>query len=627
MKILLATFAILMFVSTTAQTTFLDLIAIPDSVKKRASVIKQSENTVFEVTNIDRATLDAQETYTVMSEEGKGVLFFSQESTKWMTLDEAEIRVFDLMGKQVNKYKKKDMTTVAIGDGLVEDGALTYFRVPASSYPITVEYRYKLKFSGTLFYPDYVIRRSGESVVNSTFTARVPKELDLRYREKNIQLKPVITDDGKMKVYQWTVHNMPPVEYEEGASKSRNPTIVLAPNKFSLYGHEGDLTSWNSFGQWLSSLYTGMDVLPDDRKQFYRDMVKDAKTDKEKARLIYDYLQKNFRYVSIQLGIGGYKPFPADFTDQKKYGDCKGLSNFMKAALAAVGVKSYVAIVNAEYNSEPVDPAFPENGFNHVILCVPQPKDSFWLECTSNLVDFTTLGTFTEDRNALLVTESGGVLVHTPSSKCTENTLYSQTVVNIMDDGSGTTKTTFHPTGEFKEKMFDVLKDKEDDKKEFVVNDLGVKQPDEFVLAEEKSNGDPSVNLEMKIEKIPEFRAGTKMFINPRLYKLFTTNMPKSENRRLDYYFQYPYKKNDTTVFKLPDGYLPDALPGVKDMKCEYATYTTKYWFSEKERAVYSVTMLILLKNKIPAAKYASVKSFFDEVLMDNNQKLVIKKS
>src|SRR6476659_8379053 len=131
MKILLATFAILMFVSTTAQTTFLDLIAIPDSVKKRASVIKQSENTVFEVTDIDRATLDAQETYTVMSEEGKGVLFFSQESTKWMTLDEAEIRGFDLMGKQVNKYKKKDMTTVAIGDGLVEDGALTYFRVPA----------------------------------------------------------------------------------------------------------------------------------------------------------------------------------------------------------------------------------------------------------------------------------------------------------------------------------------------------------------------------------------------------------------------------------------------------------------------------------------------------------------
>ncbi|WP_315822799.1 hypothetical protein [Paraflavitalea speifideaquila] len=48
-----------------------------------------------------------------------------------------------------------------------------------------------------------------------------------------------------------------------------------------------------------------------------KDLVKDAKDDREKARIIYDYLQKNFRYVSIQLGIGGWRSLSADFTDQK----------------------------------------------------------------------------------------------------------------------------------------------------------------------------------------------------------------------------------------------------------------------------------------------------------------------
>ena len=70
----------------------------------------------------------------------------------------------------------------------------------------------------------------------------------------------------------------------------------------------------------------------------------------------------------------------------------------MKAALKAVGIKSYIALINAKYNSEPVDPSFPENGFDHVILCIPQPKDSIWLECTSNTTDFGVLGSFTENR-------------------------------------------------------------------------------------------------------------------------------------------------------------------------------------------------------------------------------------
>jgi len=617
----------LSIVTAKAQTTFLQLLTIPDSIKKNASVIKQYENIVFEVTDVDRATLEVQQVFTIMSEAGKNALIFNEYSSKFMALDEAEVKVYDLMGKVVNKYKKKDMNTVATGEGLIDDGFVTYFRVPATSYPVTVEYTYKQRFKGTLFYPTYDIYTSGTSVVNSNFIAKVPKDLDLRYKEMNIKLKPEVKEEGKTKIYQWSVHNIPAVEYEEGASDNKYPQIILAPNKFSYYGYEGDLTSWKSFGIWLNALYNGQDALPADRQQFFKDLVKDAQNDREKARLIYDYLQKNFRYVSIQLGIGGFKPFSADFTDKKKYGDCKGLSNYMKAALNAVGVKSYVAAINAFYNSEPVDPNFPSQGFNHVIVCIPQAKDSIWLECTSSSNDFATLGSFTENRNALLITEAGGVLVPTPKSKCSDNIFQTRSTVMLQDDGSGNTLTAFSSLGEYKEMMQDMLKDKDDDKKEFLVHYLGFKQPDEFSFKENESKGNHSVDLAMKIEKIPEFKAGSKMFINPRLYKIYPENLPKAQNRRLDYYFKYPFEIMDTTIFKLPEGYVPDALPAVKDTKCDYATYSTKYWFDEKERAIYCTGKLVLQQNKIPAAKYASVKAFFDDVIMDSNQKLVIKKN
>src|SRR6185503_18169122 len=203
---------------------------------------------------------------------------------------------------------------------------------------------------------------------------------------------------------------------EAGAVSGQNryPHVSIVSDRFSHYGFEGDLSSWKSFGQWINTLYSGLDILPPDRQQFFTQLVKDASDNKEKIKRIYQYMQKNFRYVSIQLGIGGLKPFSAEFTDKKKYGDCKALSNYMKAALKSVGIPSHIAIINAEYNQEPVDPNFPANGFNHVILCVPGQNDSIWLECTSSTAAFGELGSFTENRNALLITDNGGVLVPTP---------------------------------------------------------------------------------------------------------------------------------------------------------------------------------------------------------------------
>ena len=122
---------------------------------------------------------------------------------------------------------------------------------------------------------------------------------------------------------------------------------IVSDQIFALWPRRVTFSSWKSFGSWIKDLYQGLDVLPPDRQQFFKSLVENAGSETEKIKRIYTYLQQNFRYVSIQLGIGGLKPFSAEFTDKKKYGDCKALSNYMKAALKAVGIKSYVAIINA----------------------------------------------------------------------------------------------------------------------------------------------------------------------------------------------------------------------------------------------------------------------------------------
>ncbi len=396
-----------------------------------------------------------QQVITVLDAEGEDQLYFKQYADQFRKLDNAEIKVFDAKGAPVNKYKMKEMKTQATGDGLVVDGKVTYFRVAAPSYPITVQFDYVIKLKGTLNYPDYQIAEPEQSVEYSVYTATVPADLDLRFKAKNINLPPSIKESGKHKIYTWEVKNLQAPAFEEGAVsyESSYPSVLIAPNKFSMDGNKGELNTWKDLGVWYSALSNGSINLSDDSKAALNKMVQGAATDKEKIKIIYRYLQQNCRYVSIQLGIGGFRPFNAKFVDQKKYGDCKALSNYMQACLDAVGIASFPALINAGYNKEPVDPAFPHNSFNHVILCAPLNGDTTWLECTSSSADFGSLGGFTENRNALLITPQGGVLVTTPKSKQSENTFNLTTKVHLMEDASGTSESVLNTKGLYKDEV------------------------------------------------------------------------------------------------------------------------------------------------------------------------------
>jgi transglutaminase-like putative cysteine protease len=614
---------------TNAQTINFDIKSIPEDLRKNANKVVRLESNEFEVADIDYATLTVHRIITILNEGGKEALLFAEGTDKFKSLANVEIKLFDATGKMVGKYKERDLNSIGIAEGLIDDSKTYYLQLHATNFPVTVEYKYELRFKGLLNYPSYQFLEPDEGVEVSSYTARIQKDLGLRYKEKNIQLPPVISEDGKYQVYTWSVKNLTPVAYEENAVsyESRYPRILLAPNNFKLDNYEGNMQSWQNFGKWYGMLQQGAGVLPDDRVTFFKNLTKDARDDREKVKRLYEYLQRNFRYVSIQLGIGGYKPLSASFTDAKKYGDCKGLSNYMQAVLNAVGIKSYQALINAEFNQEPVDPSFPCNQFNHVIVCVPQGKDSIWLECTSRKNDFGTLGSSTENRNALLITENGGILVPTPRSKSSENIFNASTTIELKEDGFGKTRSTFLTTGEYKQDLYSLMDDKIDEQKDYIMHRWGFKDPDSINFLDDSLRNKIRLVVEQEAEKVSEFKTSNKMFLPPRIYSLWPTKLPKAENRRQDFYFSHPFEKSDTTIFLLPEGYKAEALPDARTSSCNYATYSCKCWYDEKNNAIYSCAKIILFAYKIPHTDYPMVSKFFNQILQDDLQRIIIKKN
>lgn len=602
------------------------LLPVAENLRQHANSIKREEDIIFEIKAHDKAYYKVHKLVTVLNESAKDELQFDSYADKFHSLEEATIILYDSYGKVIKKYNKKDLIFYSYGEELVSDGKYYFLNIPASNYPVHVQIDYEIKFNGLLSYPAYRVQSINQSVIKSTFTVSVPASLDIRYKERGFQIAPAITNEDSKKIYKWTANEMKALKYEDGSVsyESYFPGIILAPNKFELDGYDGDMTSWEKFGFWYGSLSKEAINLSSERKAYFREMVKNASDDREKASIIYKYLQQNCRYVLITLGIGGFKPFEASFVDKKKYGDCKALSNYTQACLDAVGIKSYQALINAAYNKEPVDPSFPANSFNHVILCVPLAKDSVWLECTSNTNEFGVLGSSTENRNALLITGDGGKLVATPRSIAANNQFKTNCTITLREDGSGNVKVNLLTKGEYNNPF--LMSEKKDEQKDYLVNTLGFLQPDDFLFTEDKT-GNASTQVEMEIDKIPAFTAGNKLFLNPRIYKIWKSVLPNTEIRTQDYYFNSPFIKTDTTIYNLPAGYSLEALPETKELEFAYGNFTARYAYDQKKNQMITTARLELKQHKIPSADYKKTKIFFDEVLSEFNTKIVIRKN
>ena len=153
--------------------------------------------------------------------------------------------------------------------------------------------------------------------------------------------------------------------------------------------------------------------------------------------MLYEYMQNRTRYVGIQLGIGGFQPFPAETVDRLGYGDCKALSNYMKALLKAVGIPSVYTVAGAGYNQGITMTDFPTNNqTNHIILCVPLRNDTLWLECTSQTAPCGYLDPFTAGRKALNITAEGGKVVSTPLLTANQSSQVCKAGIIVNSDGS-----------------------------------------------------------------------------------------------------------------------------------------------------------------------------------------------
>jgi hypothetical protein len=512
---------------------------------------------------------------------------------------------------------------------LVSDDRFLGLKHNVVKYPETLEVSYEEDISSYITLPNWYIQEALEqSVQKSTLKITVDSTAGFRYLCKNIKLAPEKSQEGSLQTYAWSVDNLKAVKKEDEAMGWRLlPSLKFSTKSFDCFGYPGEINSWTNFGKWLHDLSNDICTLSPARIEEIKKMTDTIKKDRDKAKFLYNYMQQSMRYVSIQLGIGGYRPFAATFVDDKKYGDCKALSNYMKALLKAVNIPSYCAIVRAGDNQEPSDFSFPHNDFNHEILCIPFKNDTVWLECTSNKTPFGKLSPFTENRNALLITEDGGKLVNTPKSTAIDNQFNSEEHITLEPDGSAKTHIKILSTGDYRFRYLENEAQKIDEQKKFWLEQLQIKQPFAFDFNSGKDiNYVKQIDLNCEYDKFCDVMAGDKQFYRLSSFKLWANTVLTQDKRTSDFYWDNPLMKSCITTIDLPQGFEVESLPSNTSFKFTYGSYDVSYAYDKDKNQVIGKAKFVLNNQLIPAAKYNEMQQFMDDVAHAQNKKLVIKK-
>lgn len=608
-----------------------DADLIPSSLRSRANACIRNEETVVDMRSPDNVMLNVKKAITVFNENGERaaqlVLFYDKNTS----IRGIKGEVLNAVGKPINKFNQNDFADVSAADGfsLFVDDRVKHYLPNINQYPYTVVYNYEVRKKQNLIIPDWQPKPASDvSVEKSSYTFIAKPTDQVRIKALNYTGEPETVVDEKQKILTWKVSNLPAVKTEPYSPDPETYTtnIQIAPQQFTYYKHEGNYTNWQELGKWIyDDLLKERGDLPPATIQMIRDLVKNEQSDKEKARKIYKYLQDKTRYISVQIGIGGFQPIAASEVDRLGYGDCKGLVNYMQSLLRAADIDSYYCVVEAGPEKKSVDPTFASmvQG-NHIILCLPLKGDTTWLECTSQKIPFGFLGDFTDDRMVLACTPDGGKLLQTPKLKTKDNLQVRLAKLNVLADGNvkGTMQTVFE--GSQYDNREDIISKPLTEQHKLLkqfYNIDNINFEDISFIQEKNINPILRENIEVEMRNYAAIN-GNKMYLQLNAFNI-TKSIPEVRNRTLPVYINRGFTDEDTIIYTLPDNVDKNLITNInKNFKSLFGSYISKASLDGNKLTYYR--KLVVNDGTFAAEKYAEFSKFMGDVNAADYLKLVL---
>lgn len=453
----------------------------------------------------------------------------------------------------------------------------------------------------------------------------VPKTLKFEFTDYHIQAEPEkkVGPLANETTYIWEKRNIPALEIEPSMpSLARGFQRIEFTPLFAK--------TWKGIGKWVWLLNEPRLKVEDELQVFTKELIKEAKSEKEKLEQIFNFVQSKIRYVSISIGIGSYQPHFVSQTFENRFGDCKDMTALIVAMAKSADIKAWPVLISTFQNGEVDTMHVSHTQFNHAIACAELADEELvWMDATDKECPFGELPWYDQERWVLSVRDSGTInFLQTPGALPEKNATVQNWNLELGVDGSLIGHGAIRYDGASEHGQRRTLKNLQNGLvKQWFAENLGQLFPsaqlENFSIINRR-------HIEQELEIHLDFKAPNYFNKNSELFMLRGSLFSRNN---YDAIFNSPQRKNpvhlrflesniDTIYLKLPETLRLKEIPQNQFVANEMGRYEIRFYKMDNNLMI--TRKFQTRQSKILIYDYPEWFSFLQKVTQNDRSQIII---
>ena len=464
---------------------------------------------------------------------------------------------------------KPEYTYYAVGDIFYSDSRICYFPIYLTQKGSKAEVTFEETVADPRYFTSVYFSQSYKTTLKE-ISFRIPRWMKVELKEYNFAgydiVKKVTSKDDE-DIITYTAHNLPAMANEDNGPGPTYvyPHIMVLCKSANVKDHSFTyFATLDDQYAWYHELVKGINQDNAAISVKAKEISAGQKTDMDKIKAIFYYVQDNIRYIAFENGIAGFKPEKADEVLRKKYGDCKGMANLTKSLLVALGFDARLCWLGTNHIA--YDYQTPSIAVdNHMICGLNYKGKTMYLDATETYLGINEYAERIQGRQILMENGDKYILSRVPIAAPNQN--FEQELSKLTINGNALTGSINRLwKGEEKESVLSGLnsikKERADeamtkflsnDNTDYEISNLNLSStdnPDKDLIATYSLNFKNAVSSFSK-----------SYYVDLDTRKEFMNSAIKIGERKHDYWFDYKTNINKEVELVIPASYKAENLP------------------------------------------------------------------
>jgi tetratricopeptide (TPR) repeat protein/transglutaminase-like putative cysteine protease len=384
------------------------------------------------------------------------------------------------------------------------------------------------------------------------------------------------------------------------------------------YLHVSTYETWNDVGKWYWDLISEQLLVNEEIRQGVKDTIAKLPADADrrmKVDAIYRHVIRSTRYVGLEFGIHGYKPYRTTEIYDRRFGDCKDKASLLKVMLKEVGIDSNLVLVRTRDQGELGQKPASLAGFNHAIVYVPE--FDLFLDGTAEWSGPSELPTSDQGASVLIIEDGKGASFRkAPMSKASDNLQHVQQSVKLSQAGDAEVEHRLHIEGAAAA-GWRIRFQSEDERKEELTKIVSRQYPHTEVVGAdfpqiEEVLAPINVKAKLRVPSWAQPQGDVLRFPVLGRTSSVASGLASQARRKHDLVLTAPSQEQWTIKYELPKGMRFSQVPADKKIDSAHGSFSLDVESDGRSATV--STQLELSSHRVSPEQYRAFREFLRQV-------------